>query len=153
WCMTPRGLSAIKKKYRKSYEEPDDSTNRNFLIYSSKIPYQGLRGYRRAKDAEGGSRCCSISRLRGPPSVRYIRMSRPRGTECAGGGVGKAWPLAGGAWALQRACSLGGGAKRPFIFPIRDGDLYRRVGISLAPTSPLLTIVPRQCYNSPGHTH
>ncbi len=41
---------------------------------------------------------------------------------------------------------------RTFEFPIRGGDLDRRVGISLAPTSHPLTIVPRQCYNSSRHT-
>src|SRR5467141_2148280 len=70
----------------------------------------------------------------------HVQVAR----HCARGRRGEPGVAAGGgARVLQGARSRGGGAKRPFAFP---------VGILLAPTSHPLTIVPRQCYNSSRHT-
>ena len=57
--------------------------------------------------------------------------------------MGKAWPLAGGAWVLQRACRLGGGAKRPFVFPIRLSPLaFSRLSVEAPPRGQRVATVP-----------
>lgn len=62
-----------------------------------------------------------------PPAFSHAPFPRPS-RERLGGGVGQAWPLAGGARVLQGACSQGGGTKRPFAFPIRTRSLEHALG-------------------------